>query len=125
MRKCYRSIIAVLCGLFLILGYFAAINDCPYHNSRIKEPYQSIGLPNVTDSYLTTGNGKKNNPLKISGRSVLYQRIDNCGYYQDTDRSRKNPSQTIVTGKAIDLFYNFYRISQTCTEDAALERQFG
>lgn len=125
MCKYCRPIIAVLCGLFLILSYFAAINDYPYHNHRVKEPFQSIGLPNVTDLYLTTGNGKKNNPLKINGRSVLYQRIDNCAGYQDIDRSRVNASQTLVTGKAIDLFYNFYRISRTCTEDAALDRHFG
>lgn len=125
MRKYCRPIIAVLCGLFLILSYFAAINDYPFYNPRVKGPFQSIGLPNVTDLYLTTGNGKKNNPLKISGRSVLYQRIDNCAGYQDIDRSRVNASQTLVTGKTIDLFYNFYRISRTCTEDAALDRQFG
>lgn len=125
MRKYYRSIIAVLCGLFLILSYFAAINDYPFYDPRVKEPFQSIGLPNVTDLYLTTGNGKKNNPLKISGRSVLYQKIDDYIDAQYIDRSRKKTSQTFVTGKAIDLFYNFYRISRTCTEDAALDWQLG
>lgn len=124
MRKYYRPIIAVLCGLLLILSYFADINDYPYNNLKVNGPFQSIGLPNATDLYLTTGSGKKNNPLKISGRTVLYQRIDNYTDYQYIDRYRKGAFQTLITGKAIDFFYNFYRISRNCAEDAPLVRQF-
>ncbi|NLW47806.1 MAG: hypothetical protein GXY86_10785 [Firmicutes bacterium] len=123
MRK-YRSIVAVLCGLLLILSYFAAVNDYPYNNPKVNGPFQSIGLPNTADLYLTTGNDKKNNPLKICGRTVLYQKIDAGIDYQDSDRYCKKTSQTIITDKVIDFFYNFYRISRNCAEDASLDRQF-
>ncbi len=124
MEKNYRQIVVILCGLLLIVSYLA-INEYSFNKPGLNDPFHSIGVQSTADLYLTTGNSRKNNPLKTTVGSVFKQKNDSCLEVRDNNPALKNSLRQVVSSRVIDLFFSFYQISRTCVDGASLDRYFG